>query len=145
MKQKTFFDFLNVILKKQNIDWHDLSEEDKKQLNVYMLHRYLSMNIDWIEIVKFVQCHTFGLDPKFVYMIYNDIIPKSNAFLKYIKGNKISKIPEIIIDTVKLHYECSTKEAIEYIELLNKEDLIELVRKYGIDINKNKDFKTWIK
>ena len=49
---KTLFDHLNAISKDQKPDYFkDLSEEDKKTWSNYMIHRFLSMNYDFVDLI----------------------------------------------------------------------------------------------
>ena len=49
---KTLFDHLNAISKDQKPDYfRDLSEEDKKTWSNYMIHRFLSMNYDFVDLI----------------------------------------------------------------------------------------------
>jgi hypothetical protein len=65
-----------------------------------MIHRYLSMNISYIDIVNYVQ----KINPQNkqqIYTIYREMIPKKKLWLKYIKNeNKknLKQIPEYIAE-----------------------------------------------
>ena len=55
-KAKTFFDHLNNITAIQNPDYYDkLSDEDRKSWSNFMIHRFLSMNYDYIELIAEIQ------------------------------------------------------------------------------------------
>ena len=71
--------------------WDSLEEGDKKTWSNYMVHRFLSMKSDWIQVVNELQKY-WELAPKNVYQFYIDIIPKGRTFLKYTKSKKKSKI-----------------------------------------------------
>ena len=146
IKVKTLFDHINAITQIQDKKYFDkLSEGDKKTWSNYMINRFLSMNSDWTEIISELDPLTTGkqLKPELVYKMYIDIIPKSRVFLKYIKGKKESKYNKELINIVKMYFECSKKEAIEYLNIFYSteqklEELKEIITKYGNDVKEVK-------
>ena len=53
---KSLFDHIKQITDVQNPNyWSDISDEDKKSWSNYMVNRFLSMKMDWIDIVNEVQ------------------------------------------------------------------------------------------
>jgi len=150
IKVKTLFDHINAITQIQDKKYFDkLSDGDKKTWSNYMINRFLSMNPDWIEIISELDPLTTGnqLKGEFVYKMYIDVIPKSRVFLKYIKGKKDTKYNKELIDLVKLYFECSKKEAVDYLNIYystesQMEELKEIITKYG---NDEKEVKRLIK
>jgi hypothetical protein len=71
------------------------------------------------------------LESKEVYKWYCDVLPKGRRFNKYIKNKKQKKYDEFLINTLCEYFKCSKLEASEYIQLINKEDLIIILEKYG--------------
>jgi hypothetical protein len=150
IKVKTLFDHINAITQIQDVKYFNkLSEGDKKTWSNFMINRFLSMNPDWIEIISELDPLTTGkqLKPELVYKMYIDIIPKSRVFLKYIKGKKESKYNKELVEIVKRYFECSKKEAIEYLNIFYSSEnqlaeLQEIIIKYGHD---NKEAKKMIK
>ena len=56
IKKKSLFDHINQITSVQNPNyWDEISEEDKKSWSNYMTHRFLSMKMEWVELVNEVQ------------------------------------------------------------------------------------------
>jgi hypothetical protein len=98
--------------------WDELTEEEKASVNVFMLHRYLSMNVDYIHIVNLIQTMAFE-KVKEIYNSYLNLLPRKNVFLKYIKP-KATKNKNELASYVARHYNCSLGEADEYISLLGK-------------------------
>ena len=83
MKTKTLFDHIKEITNSQNPNyWEDISDADKKTWSNYMVHRFLSMKPEWIEVVNEIQRY-WELEPKSVYQFYTNVIPKSRTFLRY--------------------------------------------------------------
>jgi hypothetical protein len=59
IKKKSLFDHINQIKKVQNPKyWETLTEEDKKSWSNYMIHRFLSMNMNIIDLVNELQNYT---------------------------------------------------------------------------------------
>lgn len=84
------------------------------------------MNQDYIEIVEFVQ--HFNLSSQQLYEFYCQVLPKKKQFFKYIKGKKDKQDPSIII--VAEVFQISTREAKQYVELMDQDELNSLVSLY---------------
>lgn len=146
-KPKSLFDHLNGITASKT-KWENLSEADRKTFSVYMVNRFLSMNSGLTELVNELQKYTINvLSPREVYKLYCDILPKEKMFFKYIKGDKEEKYPDKLVKMVSKYYECSNKEAIEYLDIFTSEDDLKaqlkvLLQGYGLD---DKEIKKLIK
>jgi DNA invertase Pin-like site-specific DNA recombinase len=133
-KTKTIFDHLAGITSSK-VPWNKLSDLDKKSFSVYLINRWLSMNMDFIEIVNEFQKYTIGqITPQETYKIYYDFLPKQKQFNKYIKGKKAEKYNQELVELLSKHFLISEKEAVEYLELYTGDRLLslkEIVKKYG--------------
>ena len=117
IKKKSLFDHINQITSVQNPDyWDEISDEDKKSWSNYMTHRFLSMKMEWVELVNELQ--KYNLKPKELYKLYTNILPKGKQWLKYTKGRNDMSHPNWLINVVVNHEQISKKEAIEYIDML---------------------------
>jgi hypothetical protein len=138
-KPKTLFDHLNAITKDQDPKyWDKLEESDKKTWSNFMIHRFLSMNSDWIEVLSEIQPYTQVLDPKQLYLVLIGIIPKGRYFLKYTKGKNENKYEDWLVDLIKKDFQSSQKESEEYLEILystreGRENIKYICEKYGIE------------
>lgn len=94
----------------------------------YMVNRYLSMNQDYIELVNLIQKNTWQMKGEHLYSLYKDVIPKSNVYLKYIKGKASSKYKPDEIEAVQKYYQVSKREAKDYIDLLSKDDIKDILK-----------------
>jgi hypothetical protein len=136
---KSLFDHLNAITKDQDPKyWDKLDESDKKTWSNFMVHRFLSMNRDWIEILSEIQPYTQTLEPKQLYLTLIGIIPKGRHFLKYMKGKGESKYESFLVDLVSKNFECSKNTALEYCDILystkyGRESIQDLCERYGIE------------
>jgi|TARA_B100000073_G_C23522803_1_gene488731 hypothetical protein len=130
-KPATLFDHLaNITWKKK--PWSELSETDQKSFSPYLINRWLSMNINYIELVDMFQQYTIGpLNKKHVYQLYFDFLPKQKSFNKYIKGKKQDKYNKELVKLIADHYQVARIEAEEYISLLEQSEISSLLKKYG--------------
>jgi hypothetical protein len=109
----------------------DISEESWDKWNSYMVHRYLSMNINYVELANYIQ--TLPYDNKQqIYLIYREMIPKNKVFLKYIKS-RTKKQPATLVEYVAKHFECSLGEAEEYIDILRENGVRSVLYKMGVE------------
>ena len=61
VKRKSLFDHINQITAVQNPNyWKELSDEDKKSWSNYMTHRFLSMKMEWVELVNELQKYNYN-------------------------------------------------------------------------------------
>ena len=136
-KVKGLFDHITHITQKQTKGyWDSLNETEKKQWSNYMIHRFLSMKMEYVDVVNEIQ--RYNLKPKDLYKLYIDILPKKKEWLKYIKGKKKMKHEKWLLEIVAKYYESSLKEAHEYLEVFyateqNKANLKTILQKYGVD------------
>ena len=135
IKRKSLFDHIKHITDVQSPNyWDDISDEDKKSWSNYMVNRFLSMKMDWVELVNEVQ--KYQLKPKELYKVYTDILPKKKQWLKYIKGDKSMKYPKWVYEIVAKHLEVSLREAAGAVEMYEishggQAELTDILIKYG--------------
>lgn len=136
---KSLFDHIKAITTEQNPNyWDTLEDADKKTFSNYMVHRFLSMNPDWIEVLSEIQPYTQTLEPKQLYLALIGLIPKGRYFLKYTKGKGENKYESWLIDLIKQDFMCSSKQAEDYCEILystreGRENIKYICEKYGIE------------
>lgn len=139
MAVKKLFDHLNAITAEQDPNYFDkLSEEDLKSWSNFMINRFLSMKPEWVELIATLLPLTQTLQPKEMYKLYISVIPKGKYFLKYIKGKSADKYEDFLVELIKKDFQCSEKEALEYIEVLystreGRENIKYICEKYGTD------------
>ena len=126
----TLFDWLKEITGTKK-HWSSFNEDDQKQFNPYMVHRYISMYEPYIEVVNFAQLLPQN-DKEKIYKFYCTMIPKNNIWLKYIKGSK-KKPNETILKYIADYYTISLGEAEDYIYILKKEGINHILEKSGVD------------
>jgi hypothetical protein len=131
MKQiKTIFQWLNEItLYKSSPE--DFSQESWDNFNSYMIHRYLSMDINYIDIVNYVQ-KVNPQSKKQIYTIYREMIPKKKVYLKYVKNENKRNYKELA-EYIAEYLECSLGEADEYIDILQEHGIRNILWKMGVE------------
>ena len=129
----TIFDWVNNILVHKK-HWDDFIEDEQKKFSPFIINRWLSMDKDFLEIVNFFQKYSIGtLEPREVYKWYCDMLPKGKRFNKYIKGKKDKKYNTELIDIMVMHFECSKSQVKDYLDLIAKDELMEILEKYGMN------------
>lgn len=124
------FELANSLLTEKR-DWEKLSEQDKKAFNSFMVIKFMGMNKDLCVLMNSLQ-DVISLDPKTVYNIIKENTPKEKKYLAYI--NKTGKKDnEELISYIAKFYECSLREAKDYLSLLGKEDLKEILLNFSLD------------
>jgi hypothetical protein len=109
----------------------DISEESWDKWNSYMIHRYVSMNIKYIEIVNYIQTLPYE-NKQQIYLIYREMIPKQKTFLKYVKS-RVKKKPATLVEYVGKYFECGLGEAEEYIDILRENGTRRVLYDMGIE------------
>ena len=133
-KARNIFEHMSGITDKKT-PWDVLSDSDKKSFTPYIINRWLSMNMDFIELVNELQRYTIGqISPEETYKLYYDILPKQKQFNKYIKASKADKYQTELVELLSKHFLVSEKEAIEYLDIYSDTSLDpvkEIIKKYG--------------
>jgi hypothetical protein len=136
---KNVFDWLKEINTTKS-DPNSFTEKDWEVWNSYMVHRFLSQNEDFLELVNEVQ----KLPPqnkKEIYSIYREFIPKNNKWSKYIKST-IKQRNTDLINHLKEYWMCSSKEVKEYLEFLGNDEVLRILTQRGIE---KKEIKALLK
>jgi len=108
-----------------------ISEESWNNWNSFMINRYLSMDINYIDIVNYVQ----KINPnnkKQIYTIYREMIPEKKVYLKYVKNENKTNYKEAA-EYVADYLECSLGEADEYIPILQEHGVRGILWKMGVN------------
>ena len=147
MASKSLFDHIKQITNEQDPKyWEKLDEGDKRTWSNYMVFRFLSMNTDWIDLIAAIQPYVQSLPPQILYKTLIDLIPKGRHFLKYVKGSKTNNYEGWLVELIVKEFQCSTKEADEYLDILHatrngREEIKNLCEKYGIEQKQIKKLK----
>ena len=138
----TIIDWMNQLLVHKK-DWNEFSKDEQKKFSPFIINRWLSMDIEFIEIVNYFQKYAIGtLEPREVYKWYCDVLPRGKRFNKYIKGKKLKKYDKKLLEILSNYFQCSKSNILDYLELINKNELITILENYGIE---SKQVKRMIK
>ena len=138
----TIIDWINNILIYKK-PWEEFSEAHHKTFSPYIINRFLSMDKEFIEIVNMFQPYSIGmLESKDIYEFYCKLLPKGKRFNKYIKGKKDKKYDPELIDLLCQYFEESKSHVLDYLELINKDQLKMILELYGVEPKK---VKKWVK
>ena len=127
---KNIFDWLKAI-NNTKPPVESFTNKDWEVWNSYMIHRFISMNPDYIEIVNYVQ----DLPPqekRMIYNVYKEFIPKNNKWSKYIKS-KTKEPNKELIEHLRDYLKCSSKEAKEAITLLDNTKISHILSNRGLE------------
>jgi len=124
------FDWLKEInYKKSSVD--SFTDKDWDEFNAYMVHRFLSMNPDFLELVNEVQSLP-PTDKQQIYSIYREYIPKNNKWSKYVKST-VKQRNKDLIQYLTDYFKLSTREIKEYLQLLGDKEVIKILSQLGIE------------
>jgi hypothetical protein len=127
---KNIFEWLNEItLYKTSVE--GISEESWNVWNSWLVHKYVSMDIRFVELANYVQTLPYE-NKQQTYTIYREMIPKTKTFLKYVKS-RTKKQPATLVEYVAKHFECNLGEAEEYIDILRESGVRSVLYKMGIE------------
>lgn len=116
------------------------TDKDWEVFNSYMVHRFLSMNPEFIEIVNYVQEFP-PQEKKMIYSIYKEFIPKNAKWSKYIKSNTKEPNKELV-EELKEYFKVSIRETKEYIKMLDKQEIVYILSNRGLE---EKEIKQLVK
>ena len=128
----TPFDFLKLVHNKK-VKWKDLNEEEQKSWNTFIINRALSFNSNYLDVVNNIQPYTSGqLTPAEIFKYYQSMLPSNFRFQKWIKGKKEKKYNPQLLALLSGYFECSCKQAEDYLNIINKKDLKSLLNSIGL-------------
>lgn len=137
MKQKSLFDHIDEItVKKRKQYWDTLTRQEKSNFSTFMINRFMSMNMEWIEIINEFQKYT--IKPQEIYKLYSEVFPKGKVWLHYTKKTDKTKYPDWAIEKICEYFEVGQFDAKEYLDLFylteaGRLELKEILEKYGIE------------
>ena len=123
-----FFKILSY-LSYEKVPYSKLTDTEIKSINVYMLHRYLSMSSEYCILVNEVQSVP-ELSVEQVYNIYLSLLPKSKKYFKYTKA-ATEKIDKDKVSKLSLLLQVSQREANDYLALLSNDQFQDILNSYG--------------
>jgi len=107
------------------------SDGDWDIFNSYMVHRFLSMNQNYLDVVNLAQ----KLNPQNksqVYSFYREFIPRKKTWSKYIKSQSKQYNKELT-GHMASYFKVSKRETISYLDILDKPEILRILHNIGID------------
>ena len=135
-KSKTLFDHVNQIRNVKNPNYFDeLSNEDKKSFNHFMICRFLSMDVSCIYEIAYLSKIFDKMDSNSFYKVAC-ALTSPVKYTPYVKS-KYKKLNKTLIQHVSNKYVVSKSDASDYCEILMKDDgginhLYEICQGYGM-------------
>jgi Mor family transcriptional regulator len=128
-KSTALFDVLRDIKTKKQGNLLDVEgSECESVYNNFIASRFLSMNNDLCPLVNCVNHLQDVFDKKNFYKLLIELIPQTTSFDPYIKQQIAGEEYE---EDVSQYYECSLKEAREYIKLMGIEWANQVHKSFG--------------
>lgn len=123
------FDWLNEITYNKR-DWYTFSQQEKDMFNPYLIHRFVSMKKEYIDLADTIQ--KYAIDKRLIYQFYCSTLPKKKEFFRYIKSKNSLPNKELLI-ILSQYFEISTREIKDNWDFFDKSDLKSLLLQLGID------------
>ena len=89
------------------------------------------MNLYYTEIANIAQS-LMPNNKKEIYNFYKEMIPRRKTYFKYIKS-KIKKPNKELIEKISKYFRVGETEGSSYIDILDKENILSLLREMGIE------------
>ena len=116
----TPFDFLKLVHDKK-IKWDDLTEDEQKSYNKFIINRALGFNNNMLDIVNRIQ--SYDISPKESFKYYQNMTGDKFRFNKWIKGSKTNSFKPELLEIVSKYLECSSNQAKDYLNILEKKEI----------------------
>lgn len=137
-KKKSVFDHVKHIRSVQDPNYYNnLSEEDRKSFNHFMIIRALSMDEAIVEdMAQLYQIFDKIPSPQF-YQLLIALVPRSNRFYPWVKS-KVMKHKKELLALIAKRFEVSKYQANDYINILLRTELgqaeLEMIAKcFGLE------------
>jgi hypothetical protein len=122
-KPKSLFDHLNEIKLGKSPDYyHDLTEQEKKNFNQYVILMGLGMDENCLDVVAIISKYLNIIPDEQFYEVCRTLVPSTRKFTKWIKSGK-SKVNKEILQRIAEYYEIGISEAAEACEVYSDDEL----------------------
>ena len=123
----TILDYLTYSKK----PYEQLTDEEKEAINPYMLHRFISMNENYVGITNLAQNFP-PTEKEKIYKFYLEFIPKNKVYLKYVKSSK-KNLNSKLLEILSNYFQVSSREVLDYIPLLGGSIVKEILGNYNLE------------
>lgn len=138
-KIRNIFDWLNHITLYKTSST-EFTDNDWENFNSYMVHRFISMNVYYVEIADYAQSMLPNMK-KEIYNFYKEMIPKNKTYLKYVKS-QTKGYSKDLLEKIADYYEVGIREARSYIAVIKKDELTQILSEMGLE---DKEIKKLLK
>ena len=125
----TPFDYLKLIHNK-SIKWEELNEDEQKVYNTFIINKALSFNSNYLDIVNKIQYYTPTPKESFKYL--QSMTNDKFRYNKWIKGQKTKSYNPQLLALLSGYFECSSKQAEDYLNILDKKEAKTLLKHIGV-------------
>ena len=125
----TPFDFLKKVHDKK-LKWEDLTEDQQKIYNTFIINKALSFNSNSLDIVNRIQHYTPTPKESFKYL--QSMTSDKFRYNKWIKGQKTKSYNPQLLALLSGYFECSSKQAEDYLSILDKKEIKILLKHIGL-------------
>lgn len=127
---KTTFDWVKHI-NHYKTPIEKFSEEDWDQFVSYTIHKVISMNPQYLEVVNQAQTFLPHLK-KQIYSFYKEYIPKNNNYTKYIKST-VKQPNKALVLHLQEYFQISSREIKEYLKILDINEIVSILSNRGVE------------
>lgn len=137
-KRKSLFDHVNHIRKVQDPEYYiNLSDDDRKSFNHFMILRALSMDADLVEDMAQLYQVLDKIPPAQFYQLLIRLVPKSNQFYPWVKS-KAMRHNVALLSYVTKRFKISKYQANDYINILlrteeGQGELVAICKAFGLE------------
>ena len=129
-KIKNIFDWLqHITLYKTPAS--EFMDNDWEKFNSYMVHRFISMHVYYVEIADYAQSMLPNMK-KQIYNFYKEMLPKKKVWLQYVKS-KTETVNKDLVEDIAKYYEVGATDALSYIAVMTKEEIPIILSEMGKD------------
>ena len=129
-KIKNIFDWLqHITLYKKPAS--EFTDNDWEKFNSYMVHRFISMHVYYVEIADYAQSMLPNMK-KQIYNFYKEMLPKKKVWLQYVKS-KTETVNKDLVEDIAKYYEVGATDALSYIAVMTKEEIPIILSEMGKD------------
>lgn len=136
--KKTLFDHVKHIRQVQDPHYYvNLSDDDKKSFNVFMIIRALSMDEDIVEDMAELYVIFNKIPVPQFYKLLIALVPKSNRFYPWVKTRKLKHNADLL-EYVSKRFNIPKYQANEYVNILiltkeGQEELVNICKIFGLE------------
>lgn len=136
--KKSLFDHVKHIRQVKDPNYYkNLSDEDKKSFNHFMILRALSMDENIVEEMATLYTIFDKIPSEQFYTLLISVVPKSYGYYPWIKTKKFKNNKELV-KLVKQRFTVPTYQANEYLNILlrspqGQEEVVNICRAFGLE------------